>query len=279
MSVFRRRVYEAIGGFDEALRTNEDYDYWLRAALAGFRFWRNDRPLGHYRRRDDSLSASDVNMLAGILRVYRKLRPLLADRPAELRIARRAGRAVRARVARRARAHRVDDRGHGRSRRPPVGALRAAAADRPSPWPASWRGACRGCWRAPISCAAPVTERRRDRVQQPRPDAGAPGRSRRSGASIRRSDDSAGGRRILVEARTPMNLAVLRPVFDRLLLRTRIRVQFTGSDAPTCARRSRSSASPTASSAATTATWTPRSISTSTPTRGRRWRCAASARS
>jgi glycosyltransferase involved in cell wall biosynthesis len=85
MSMFRRRVYEAIGAFDETLRTNEDYDYWLRAALAGFRFWRNDRPLCHYRRRDDSVSAVDVNMLAGILRVYRKIRPLLQDRPAELR--------------------------------------------------------------------------------------------------------------------------------------------------------------------------------------------------
>jgi glycosyltransferase involved in cell wall biosynthesis len=85
MSMFRRRVYETIGGFDETLRTNEDYDYWLRAALAGFQFWRNDRPVCHYRRRDDSVSAIDVNMLAGILRVYRKIRPLLQDRPAELR--------------------------------------------------------------------------------------------------------------------------------------------------------------------------------------------------
>ena len=35
MTVFRRAVYERLGGFDETLRTNEDYDYWLRAA-AGF---------------------------------------------------------------------------------------------------------------------------------------------------------------------------------------------------------------------------------------------------
>ena len=75
MSIFRRRVYETIGGFDEALRTNEDYDFWLRAALAGFRFWRNDEPLGHYRRRDDSLSAIELRMIRGILRVYRKARP------------------------------------------------------------------------------------------------------------------------------------------------------------------------------------------------------------
>jgi glycosyltransferase involved in cell wall biosynthesis len=84
MSVFRRRVYETIGGFDESLRTNEDYDLWLRAAAAGLRFARNDRPLGHYRRRDDSLSASEVRMLEGILQVYRKNRPLVAGRPHEL---------------------------------------------------------------------------------------------------------------------------------------------------------------------------------------------------
>lgn len=86
MTVFRRRVYATIGGFDEHFRTNEDYDYWLRAAIAGFAFARNDTPLGHYRRRDDSLSASDVRMLKGILRVYNKLRPSLADRPNELAI-------------------------------------------------------------------------------------------------------------------------------------------------------------------------------------------------
>ena len=86
MSVFRRRVYETIGGFDETLRTNEDYDFWLRAAIAGFVFVRNDVPLGHYRRRDDSLSASELRMLRGIIRVYIKTRPELLDRPAELAI-------------------------------------------------------------------------------------------------------------------------------------------------------------------------------------------------
>jgi glycosyltransferase involved in cell wall biosynthesis len=86
MSVMRRRVYTAIGPFDEAMRSNEDYDFWLRAALAGFCFARNDRPLGHYRVRNDSLSASNVRMLRGILQVYRKLEPAILDRPAELAI-------------------------------------------------------------------------------------------------------------------------------------------------------------------------------------------------
>jgi glycosyltransferase involved in cell wall biosynthesis len=86
MSIMRRRVYDRLGGFDEALRSNEDYEFWLRAAVAGFRFIRNDEPLGHYRRRDDSLSASDLRMLTGILVVYERMRLLLAGRAAELRI-------------------------------------------------------------------------------------------------------------------------------------------------------------------------------------------------
>jgi glycosyltransferase involved in cell wall biosynthesis len=72
MSVFRREVYARVGDFDESMRSNEDYDYWIRAALAGCRFARYDQPLGRYRRRADSLSASDERMLAGILRVLRK---------------------------------------------------------------------------------------------------------------------------------------------------------------------------------------------------------------
>ena len=83
MAVFRRRVSDVIGNFDESLRTNEDYDFWMRAAMAGFRFARNDVPLGYYRRRADSLSADDVRMLLGIVRVYTKHRPaLLYHRPA-----------------------------------------------------------------------------------------------------------------------------------------------------------------------------------------------------
>jgi glycosyltransferase involved in cell wall biosynthesis len=74
MSIFRREVVERIGGFDERFRTNEDYDFWVRAAFAGFKFTRNPRPLAFYRRHGNSLSASDVRMLAGILRVFKKAR-------------------------------------------------------------------------------------------------------------------------------------------------------------------------------------------------------------
>ena len=86
MSVVRRRVYTTIGSFDESMRSNEDYDFWLRAAVGGFTFARNDRPLGHYRIRTDSLSASDVRMLGGILKVYGKLRPAIVHLPTEMAI-------------------------------------------------------------------------------------------------------------------------------------------------------------------------------------------------
>jgi hypothetical protein len=58
--------------------------------------------------------------------------------------------------------------------------------------------------------------------------------ARRVALGLRRVDHAvgrlAGRRRILVEARTPMNLAVIRPVLDRLLVDPRIRLQFTGPD-------------------------------------------------
>jgi len=74
MSIFRCEVVDRIGGFDERFRTNEDYDFWVRAAFAGFKFIRNPTPLAFYRRHGNSLSASDVRMLAGILRVFKKAR-------------------------------------------------------------------------------------------------------------------------------------------------------------------------------------------------------------
>ena len=70
----------------ESLRTNEDYDFLLRAAIAGCRFWRNDEPLGWYRRRDDSLSAGELRMIRGIIRVFQKTRPALLGYPAELAV-------------------------------------------------------------------------------------------------------------------------------------------------------------------------------------------------
>ena len=86
MSVFRRTVVDTITGFDERLPLNEDYDFWIRAAHAGFVFVHNPAPLGHYRRRPDSISANEMQMVTGILRVFRNARELCADRPRELAV-------------------------------------------------------------------------------------------------------------------------------------------------------------------------------------------------
>jgi glycosyltransferase involved in cell wall biosynthesis len=75
MTVFRREVFETIGGLDELQWRSEDYNFWLRAATAGFVFRRNPAPLGHYRVRHGSLSQNTVDMLRGLLLSYDKVRP------------------------------------------------------------------------------------------------------------------------------------------------------------------------------------------------------------
>jgi hypothetical protein len=84
MSVLRRGVYETIGGFDETMNYSEDYDFWIRAALAGFRFVQNPVPLAHYRRRPDSASSDEIAMLQGIVTVLRRARARCANLPDEV---------------------------------------------------------------------------------------------------------------------------------------------------------------------------------------------------
>jgi GT2 family glycosyltransferase len=77
MAVFRREVVQTVGGFDPALFTNEEYEMWIRASLAGFTFARHAKPLGWYTCRPDSLSSSQMRMVSGILQVFAKTRPAL----------------------------------------------------------------------------------------------------------------------------------------------------------------------------------------------------------
>lgn len=81
LSVFRRQVADTIGGFDPTFRGSEDYDFWLRAASAGFRLGFNRTPLGYYRRRPDSMSADVTAMLHTIVRALNKLRADRAQSP------------------------------------------------------------------------------------------------------------------------------------------------------------------------------------------------------
>jgi GT2 family glycosyltransferase len=89
MSVFRREVFETIGGFDPLFTGNEDYEFWIRAASAGFLILQNRQPLGAYRRRDNSLSSDEVRMLKGILRVLKEADARLAGLTAAGAAARR----------------------------------------------------------------------------------------------------------------------------------------------------------------------------------------------
>jgi len=83
MSVFRREVLDRIGGFDHRYTGNEDYEFWLRAANAGFGIVQNLQPLGYYRRRDDSVSSNDVRMLHGITAVLESVSRLRGPVEAE----------------------------------------------------------------------------------------------------------------------------------------------------------------------------------------------------
>jgi GT2 family glycosyltransferase len=80
-AIFRRDVAAQIGAFDENLRRSEDYDFWLRAAHAGFQIAVNPKPLGLYRRRPDSLSAEEAVMLDAMRRPLVKLRDRCGDQP------------------------------------------------------------------------------------------------------------------------------------------------------------------------------------------------------
>ena len=74
MSVLRRRVVDAVGGFSEDLQRSEDYDFWLRAALAGFHFVANPTPLVRYRRHPSSASSNELLMLDAMIVVLQRLR-------------------------------------------------------------------------------------------------------------------------------------------------------------------------------------------------------------
>jgi glycosyltransferase involved in cell wall biosynthesis len=73
-SVFRRRIFDRLGGFDPHLWYCEDYEYWVRAAHAGFVFFVNPAPHARYRRRADSKSAEEAAHFDGVIRVYQHIR-------------------------------------------------------------------------------------------------------------------------------------------------------------------------------------------------------------
>jgi glycosyltransferase involved in cell wall biosynthesis len=71
--VARREPILNVGVFDEELRNAQDYDLWLRLARHGTRMAYQRKVLLRYRRHDDSLSGSAINIHRRELRVYDKI--------------------------------------------------------------------------------------------------------------------------------------------------------------------------------------------------------------
>lgn len=67
--LYRRRIYEQIGGYSEDLFLAEDYDYWLRILVSGFHMSPLHKSLYQYRRHPHSLTDE-----------YRERRLLAAER-------------------------------------------------------------------------------------------------------------------------------------------------------------------------------------------------------
>jgi len=68
----RTESLKRVGGYDENLRSGEDYDLWLRMLHAGGRIAYNDRVLAYYRVRSDSHTANGRMLAANVIDVLDK---------------------------------------------------------------------------------------------------------------------------------------------------------------------------------------------------------------
>ncbi len=85
-------VLERVGGFDETLRTSEDYDLWLRILIAGFDPLWMGGPLAMYRIHERQATRRVIEMKGTWARVYEMLDPaeMPSQRTRELLLERRA---------------------------------------------------------------------------------------------------------------------------------------------------------------------------------------------
>jgi glycosyltransferase involved in cell wall biosynthesis len=67
----RRESLLAVGGYDERLWIDEDWELWLRLAAAGVRFARAPRLLAVYRKHGASLTSDSQRLIAARREVYR----------------------------------------------------------------------------------------------------------------------------------------------------------------------------------------------------------------
>jgi glycosyltransferase involved in cell wall biosynthesis len=77
--VVRRAAFDRVGGFDESLRTSEDYDWFLRAREVGLRFVLNDAVALRYRVHAGGISRDEVaghrDLAVALHQAIRRRRP------------------------------------------------------------------------------------------------------------------------------------------------------------------------------------------------------------
>ena len=83
-AVARREAVVAAGMFDEALRTSEDFDLWLRIVKRGGRVAYTRRPLARYRYRSGGFTRDPVWMCEHFVKVLDKAMLTLSPTPVEL---------------------------------------------------------------------------------------------------------------------------------------------------------------------------------------------------
>jgi glycosyltransferase involved in cell wall biosynthesis len=72
--VARRQPIMEVGLFDESLRNSQDFDLWARLAKRpGARMTYSTKVLLHHRKHRTSLSASSINSVGGLLKVFEKI--------------------------------------------------------------------------------------------------------------------------------------------------------------------------------------------------------------
>jgi hypothetical protein len=133
----RRTTLAGIGGFDESLRTGEDWDVLIRVILAGGVVGLVDEPLYRYRLRPGGITADRVGALRDRVSLLEGLRSHPGLTPQERDALRASIRAKRLRL-RRAEAETAVLEGRGIGRRSLALALAAGAKPRDRPTALGW---------------------------------------------------------------------------------------------------------------------------------------------
>lgn len=73
LGVLKKDIFQKVGLFSEDLRCVEDYEFFLRVALEGYKFKSIKKPLWFYRIREESLSKNKEEMKKHLIKVYENI--------------------------------------------------------------------------------------------------------------------------------------------------------------------------------------------------------------